>query len=210
MIGATGPLTEVRAITRSLPNPQNDNRPNLAVLGLAGGILGAGLMALLQLALRPYLRRRCTPGWIPDAGIGFQAVFRMPEPSSLTARRLLPHSSETAISPMVAAFVVHAAFGALSGIFYTCVLHKRFPFQKSVALGFGAVLWCGATELVLPLLSLSRPPTRSSLAIQLFGLAEHLVYSLTVQQTCRAALHRSSSAPPLPRSSSTRPLAAAR
>jgi hypothetical protein len=185
MITGLPPLTEVRALRKSLPDLQQDYPPNLAVLGLAGGILGAGLMALLQLALRPYLRRQCTPGWIPDAGIGFQAVFRMPEPTSLTARRLLPHSSENAVSPMVAAFVVHGAFGALAGAFYASVLYRSFPFQKSVALGFGAVLWCGATELALPLLSLSRPPARSSLAIQLFGLAEHLVYSLTVHQMCR-------------------------
>jgi hypothetical protein len=178
----------VRPTEKSLPNPEQDHSLNLLLLGLAGGILGAGLMALLQLPLRPWLRRESTPGWMPDAGIGFQAVFRMPEPTSLTARRLLPHSSETAVSPMVAAFVVHGAFGALSGAFYASVLHRRFPSQKSIALGFGAVLWCGATEIVLPLLSLSRPPARSSLAIQLFGLAEHFIYSLAVQQLCRRQL----------------------
>lgn len=172
-------------MTHSLRNSGDDHSPNLAVLGFAGGVLGAGLMAILQFALRPYLRRQCTPGWIPDSGIGFQALFRMPEPTSLTARRLLPNRCETAVSPMVAAFIVHAAFGALGGIFYARLLHPQFPSQKSVALGFGAVLWCGATEIVLPLLSLSRPPARSSLAIQLFGLAEHFLYSLTVQQMCR-------------------------
>ena len=192
MIARLPTLTEVRFMRKSLPNLDHDHSPNLAVIGVAGGILGAGLMAFLQLALRPYLRRRCTPGWMPDAGIGYQAMFRMPEPTSLTARHLLPRSSEDAVSPTVSAFVVHAAFGALCGAFYTSILPARFALQKSVALAFGAVLWCGATEVVLPLLSLSRSPAHSSRAIQLFGLAEHLVYSLTLQQVCRAALPRNS------------------
>jgi hypothetical protein len=167
---------------------QNNSWTKLALAGAAGGIMGAAVMVVLQLALRPYLRRRCTPGWLPDAGIGFQAAFRMPDPTSLTARHLAPHNSERAIPPLASAYSVHAVFGGLAGATYSCAVYRFFPLQKTLALGFGAILWLGATEIVLPLLSLSRLPTRSSITIQLFGLGEHLLYALTVQQSCRTAL----------------------
>jgi hypothetical protein len=62
------------------------------------------------------------------------------------------------------------------------VVKRDLPGGPSLALGFGFLLWLGAAEFTLPLLCLSKAPFRSSGAIQLFGLAEHLFYSLTVDQ----------------------------
>jgi uncharacterized membrane protein YagU involved in acid resistance len=53
-------------------------------------------------------------------------------------------------------------------------------------LAFGAALWATADEAMLPLLGLSRAPTRYPASAHAMSLAGHLVYGLTVDVVSRA------------------------
>jgi len=152
------------------------------VTGIAGGVLGAGAMAALQIPLRGWLRRKGTPGALADSGIGFQAAFRLPEPTAVTAQRLLWRSTFGLEHPLASALMVHAGFGASAGLFYACFV----PRGIALALGFGVVLWLGATEGVLPRLKLTKTARRSSVEIQAFGLGEHLLYACLLHQVRRS------------------------
>jgi hypothetical protein len=94
-------IAELR--TEPLRRHNHDSWLYRGISGAIAGLIGAGLMALMQLALRRYLRRRCTAGWLADAGIGFQAGFRTPEPAGLTAQCLLSDRSVEANHPAVCA-----------------------------------------------------------------------------------------------------------
>lgn len=152
------------------------------IWGAAAGVAGAGAMAVLQLPLRRYLRCTSRRGSLADSGIGFQAVFRMPDPTTLTAYRALLRKPEDVKQSLTDALIVHAGFGAGAGAFYACFVRRLLRQRMAGSLAFGAVLWASATELALPLLSLSKPPSESSTAIQLFGLGEHLLYSLILEE----------------------------
>jgi hypothetical protein len=156
------------------------------VTGIAGGVLGAGAMAALQVPLRAWLRRRSTPGVLADAGIGFQAAFRLPDPTALTAQRLGWRSDSAVVHPLAPALAVHAGFGASAGFFYaSCVPDGLVP-----TIAFAVALWLGATEAVLPMLGLTKTPRRSSVAIQAFGLGEHVLYAFSLQQARRGCGER--------------------
>jgi hypothetical protein len=151
------------------------------VTGIAGGVLGAGAMAALQFPLRAWLRRTSTPGVLADSGIGFQAAFRLPEPTVVTAQRLFFGNDFPVEHPLASALTVHAGFGASAGLFYACCV----PDGVLPALAFAVALWLGATEGVLPMLALTKTPRRSSVAIQAFGLGEHILYACLLYRVRR-------------------------
>ena len=150
--------------------------------GIAGGVLGAGAMAALQFPLRAWLRGTSTPGVLADSGIGFQAAFRLPEPTVVTAQRLFCGSDFPVEHPLASALTVHAGFGASAGLFYSCCV----PDGLVSPLAFAVALWLGATEAVLPMLGLTNTPRRSSVGIQAFGLGEHVLYAYLLHQVRRA------------------------
>ncbi len=152
------------------------------VTGFAGGVLGAAAMAALQFPLRAWLRRTGSPGALADSGIGFQAAFRLPDPTAATAQRLFRRSTYPREHPLASALIVHAGFGASAGLFYACFV----PEGKAFTLAFALVLWLGATEVALPTLRLTKPARRSSLGIQAFGLGEHVLYACLLHQARRA------------------------
>ncbi len=146
--------------------------------GVTGGVLGAGLMAAAQLTARQPLRRVATPGPVADSGIGFQAGFRIPEPAMEAAKRFLRLGQFAIRRPVFSSLSVHAAFGALAGF----VQAEVAPRGPGFAVVFGGALWLLGTEIALPALRLTKTPKNSSSQIQAFGLAEHLLYAVVVDQ----------------------------
>lgn len=82
--------------------------------------------------------------------------------------------------------VVHYAFGTLQGGLYGMAVELMNSQGGLVAgLAFGAFLFAGADELVVPLLGLSDKPAESPVSSHLYGFGSHLIYGLTTEITRR-------------------------
>ena len=86
--------------------------------------------------------------------------------------------------------VVHYAFGALMGAVYGAAAEVAPPVKSLVGLPYGAALFVGADEIVLPVLGLSKKPTEYPLSKHLSGLGQHLVYGATVELVRRGMRER--------------------
>jgi len=86
--------------------------------------------------------------------------------------------------------VVHYAFGALMGAVYGAAAEVAPPVKSLAGLPYGAALFVGADEIVLPVLGLSKKPTEYPLSKHLSGLGQHLVYGATVELVRRGMRER--------------------
>lgn len=82
--------------------------------------------------------------------------------------------------------VIHYAFGALNGVVYGALAVVAPGVTMGRGLLFGAALWATADETMLPLLGLSKPPTRYPASTHALALAGHLAFGLTVDAVHRA------------------------
>ncbi len=86
--------------------------------------------------------------------------------------------------------MVHYAFGTLMGALYgvAAEMGSRRIGRNPVlpGLGFGAALFAGADEVVVPALRLSKSPAQASWSEHLYGFASHLVYGTTAAAVFRA------------------------
>jgi len=57
---------------------------------------------------------------------------------------------------------------------------------RQLGLTFGTALFAGADELALPVLKLSKAPTKVPVSQHLYGFASHLVYGATAAAVFRA------------------------
>lgn len=81
---------------------------------------------------------------------------------------------------------VHYAFGTATGGLYGAVAEFAPAVTMAGGLPFGAAFWLTADETVVPLLNLSKGPTKYPLSVHAYALASHLVYGLTAELTRRA------------------------
>jgi uncharacterized protein DUF1440 len=81
---------------------------------------------------------------------------------------------------------VHYAFGTATGGLYGAVAEYAPLVTTAAGLPFGVVFWVVADETVVPLLGLSKGPTKYTLSTHTYALASHLVYGLTAEITRRA------------------------
>lgn len=91
--------------------------------------------------------------------------------------RQLSHEQKKKLGPLV-----HYSFGALQGGVYGAILEMagaRGGFLP--ALTFGTSLFGLADEIAVPALGLSGKPTETPLSSHLYGLASHLVYSVSTE-----------------------------
>ena len=86
--------------------------------------------------------------------------------------------------------VVHYAFGAVMGAGYGAAAEVAPPVKSLAGLPYGAALFVGADEIVLPVLGLSKKPTEYPLSKHLSGLGQHLVYGATVELVRRGMRER--------------------
>ena len=157
--------------------------------GVLGGIAGSLAMAGAQYLCRPWLQKHGHLHGLPDAGVGYQAAFRsVPEPTVKTLSALFPGGSQRYLRTPGAALVVHLGFGVGVGLVYTAGLRRFRVFRRGRAVPFGFALWLGAAEVFLPLLDLSRTPSSSSRAVQVFGCGAHILFATTLEAVCRPLL----------------------
>jgi hypothetical protein len=86
---------------------------------------------------------------------------------------------------------VHYAFGVTTGALYG-VLAEALPNVVTAGAGapFGAAVWLGADEGLVPLLGLSKSPAEYPPSTHAYALASHLVYGLTTEAVRRAVRDR--------------------
>jgi hypothetical protein len=85
----------------------------------------------------------------------------------------------------------HYGYGASMGAFYGAAAEMVPAVTTGAGMPYGAAVWLGADEGVVPLLGLSKTPLEYPASIHAFSLASHLVYGLTtevVRRSMRAVL----------------------
>jgi putative membrane protein len=91
----------------------------------------------------------------------------------------------------IAGPVVHYALGTGVGGLYGSAAEVIPEVTKGAGIPFGAVFWLVVDETAVPLLGLSKGPTRYPLSTHLYSLTSHFVYGLTaelVRRSVRKAL----------------------
>ena len=80
---------------------------------------------------------------------------------------------------------LHYAYGISMGAVYGAAAEVLPGVTVGAGLPYGAFIWLGADEGVVPLLGLSKSPTEYPLSIHAYALASHLVYGLTTEAVRR-------------------------
>lgn len=81
---------------------------------------------------------------------------------------------------------VHYAFGVGTGAFYGAAAELAPVLTAGAGVPFGAAVWLGADEGILPLLGLSKSPAEYPPSVHAYSLASHFVYGLTTELVRRA------------------------
>lgn len=80
----------------------------------------------------------------------------------------------------------HYAFGISMGAVYGAAAEILPETTMGAGMPYGALIWIGADEVVVPLLGLSKSTDEYPLSIHASALASHLVYGLTTETVRRA------------------------
>lgn len=75
----------------------------------------------------------------------------------------------------------HYAYGISMGAVYGAATEILPQTTIGAGIPYGALIWVGADEVVVPLLGLSKASDEYPLSIHASALASHLVYGLTVE-----------------------------
>lgn len=142
-----------------------------AVAGLAGGLAGTYAMTEFQEWWSKASNKRNSAGSRSSEPATVKAAELISE--KILHRRLLNRDKDRAGE------LVHYAFGTLNGAAYGALAEKSPIARAAGGTLFGAVLFVVADETLAPLLRFSRPPHKYPLRSHLYGLASHMVYSVT-------------------------------
>jgi hypothetical protein len=171
----------------------------LALIGLAGGILGAFAMNVYARTARVFNEEREVPGAAPGSdrdGRGVQpaqardraendaatrvgtaaykAVMRR-EPDRTTERRL--------------GSAVHYAFGAAAGTIYALASEDLPMLRKGFGSFYGSLVWAIADEGFIPAIGLSREPRNMPADVHAYALSGHCVYGAALECVRRLGTH---------------------
>ena len=151
-------------------------------------------MELLMRAGAPVLKRTMPRQQRPPSGLGHQAPLQPKVPRNHPAAQTANIAAKVLGANLQgqkldrAALAVHLGFGAATGVAYATASERWRTVSAARGLPFGALLWLSATQIALPLASMSKSPADSPISVQLFGLATHLVHGAVVSSTCAALL----------------------
>jgi len=81
---------------------------------------------------------------------------------------------------------LHYAYGISMGAVYGAAAEFSSEVTVGAGMPFGALIWIGVDEGVVPLLGLSKSATEYPLPIHAYALASHLFYGLTTEAVRRA------------------------
>ena len=175
----------------------DDNRWVGLGLGLAGGAVGlvamSGYWKVVSLLSPDDPAQRETarePGPLNSIAL-FGSPRREGEPSTEAAGRIAyrlitgvePRSRETLQALSTA---VHYGFGLVMGGLFGAIRGPAAPPDPVAGLAFGAALWLGAHELVVPLVGLGDGPTAEPIAMHAHELGGHLAYGLATAAATQA------------------------
>ncbi len=182
----------------------NVNRDGDVLKGLASGIVG-GLVASVAMNQFQKLLSKLTNSdershgaqslqqGSPQHGIGRKLEkLGKDEPEDDAAGRLANAVSVgisgrelTEKEKEVGGTALHYAYGISMGAVYGAAAEILPETTIGGGMPFGALIWLGADEGVVPLLGLSKAPTEYPLSIHASALASHLVYGLTAEAVRR-------------------------
>ena len=80
----------------------------------------------------------------------------------------------------------HYAFGASMGAVYGAAADVLPAVTVGAGVPYGALIWLGADEGVVPLIGLSKTPEKYPASVHASALAAHLVYGLSLEMTRKA------------------------
>jgi hypothetical protein len=86
----------------------------------------------------------------------------------------------------IAGSAVHYSLGTGVGGLYGAAAEVIPEVTKGAGLAFGAAFWLVVDETAVPLLGLSKGPTRYPLSTHLYALTSHFVYGLTAELVRRS------------------------
>lgn len=95
--------------------------------------------------------------------------------AAAVARALFGHEL-AASEKAVAGAAAHYTMGAFTGGLYGLSAEYFLPATAGTGLAFGAAVWMGADNIVLPLTGLAGPMTDYPISVHAYALASHFVY----------------------------------
>lgn len=151
-----------------------------AVAGAVGGLAGAGIMQLGQVALA-----RRNGGGSPQE-VREQNMEEDPASKLVTTvARKVVHHEPASITKKVGGSLVHYAFGSGVGAMYGAVSELLPAARYARGAPFGAALWAAADLAAVPAFRLSSPPQRIPLKQHAQMLGMHVAYGLTTDTVRR-------------------------
>lgn len=169
--------------------------------GLVGGLVAAAVMNQFQKVLGKILMgeeeshgAQSLQEGSPEHGIG-RALHNVgkDDPDDDSAERLanavsvgLTGRELTKEEKDLGGTAFHYAFGASMGAVYGAAADVVPAVTVGAGVPFGALVWLGADEGVVPLIGLSKTPEKYPASIHASALAAHLVYGLSLEITRKA------------------------
>ena len=167
--------------------PRLSGRAALASVGggLAGGLIGAGVMS----AVHALLTRIGGEGSVPPANAEQQedATIKV---ADRVSRAVRGHPLAEREKP-AAGHLVHYGFGAVMGTLYGAVAAVSPAVAIGAGTAFGAAVWLGAHAIVVPALGLARLPSREKPGKEARELILHLAYGVTAELVRKTAVRTS-------------------
>lgn len=149
--------------------------------GLAGGLLGAGVMSAGHAVAMKLTGREPAP---PAREADEDSTIKVAQQISRRTR----HQPLTPDEKPLAGHLVHGGFGASMGLLYGAAAAATPLVTVGAGAGFGAAVWLGAHAVAVPALGLAPSPLRQPFGKEALELVLHIAYGLTVGLVHRAAL----------------------
>jgi hypothetical protein len=176
------------------------------IAGAIGGFVASAVMNKFQQLFSDFLigeershGAQSIQTGTPQHGIGRKLdEFGLDDPKDDSAERLANAASvgilghkPTEGEKRSAGTALHYGYGISMGAVYGAAAEMVPNITTGAGMPYGAAIWLGADEGVVPLLGLSKSPSEYPLSVHAVSLASHLVYGLTadvVRQGVRASL----------------------
>lgn len=164
--------------------------------GLIGGLVASAVMNQFQKTIGPMLTgeeeshgAQSLQEGSPKHGIGKELADRgIGDPEDDAPERLANAISVAALDQELTepeknlgGTLLHYGFGASMGALYGIAADISPVATIGAGLPYGALVWLGADEGVVPLVGLSKTPEKYPASIHISALASHLVYGLTTE-----------------------------
>jgi len=171
----------------------------LAVIGLAGGVVGAFAMNVYARTARVFNEEREVPGAAPGRdrdGRGVQPAQARDRAENDAATRVgtaayetvMRHEPDPATEPRLGN-AVHYAFGAAAGTIYALASEELPMLRKGFGSFYGSLVWAIADEGFIPALGLSREPRDLPADVHAYALSGHCVYGAALECVRRLGTH---------------------